>query len=82
MYFATAAFLFAASPLLVNALPASSAKREVLTGLQSACLHDVSLSFDDGPHIYTTDLVNSLVSYGANTTLFVNGYNWVSCCLL
>jgi len=41
------------------------------------CVHDAAIAFDDGPYTHETDLVDELVSYGAISTLFVNGYNYV-----
>ncbi|KAL4886926.1 hypothetical protein BJY04DRAFT_176832 [Aspergillus karnatakaensis] len=35
----------------------------------------VALTFDDGPYIYTEELLDILAAYGAKATFFVNGYN-------
>ncbi|KAL4922343.1 hypothetical protein BDW62DRAFT_51733 [Aspergillus aurantiobrunneus] len=35
----------------------------------------VALTFDDGPYIYTEELLGILHEYGAKATFFVNGYN-------
>ncbi|KAL4785293.1 hypothetical protein BJX76DRAFT_356313 [Aspergillus varians] len=35
----------------------------------------VALTFDDGPYIYTEELLGLLAQYGAKATFFVNGYN-------
>ncbi|KAI9931246.1 hypothetical protein ASPWEDRAFT_101017 [Aspergillus wentii DTO 134E9] len=35
----------------------------------------VALTFDDGPYIYTPDLLELLSSYGARATFFLNGQN-------
>lgn len=36
----------------------------------------VALTFDDGPYIYTSSLLDILGRYGAKATFFVNGQNW------
>jgi peptidoglycan/xylan/chitin deacetylase (PgdA/CDA1 family) len=36
----------------------------------------VALTFDDGPHVYTSDLLDLLKSNGVVATFFVNGQNW------
>ncbi|RPA97611.1 glycoside hydrolase/deacetylase [Choiromyces venosus 120613-1] len=36
----------------------------------------VALTFDDGPYIYTSDLLDLLARYQARATFFVNGQNW------
>lgn len=40
----------------------------------------VALTFDDGPYIYTTQLLDKLASFSPpiHATFFVNGANWVS----
>ncbi|KAI9375207.1 hypothetical protein BJX61DRAFT_193579 [Aspergillus egyptiacus] len=35
----------------------------------------VALTFDDGPYIYTEELLDTLANYGAKATFFVNGHN-------
>jgi peptidoglycan/xylan/chitin deacetylase (PgdA/CDA1 family) len=35
----------------------------------------VALTFDDGPYIFTEELLDILAAYGAKATFFVNGYN-------
>lgn len=35
----------------------------------------VALTFDDGPYIYTEELLGILHQHGAKATFFVNGYN-------
>ncbi|KAL7267765.1 hypothetical protein RUND412_009632 [Rhizina undulata] len=35
----------------------------------------IALTFDDGPYIYTSDLLDLLLSYGAKATFFVTGIN-------
>lgn len=35
----------------------------------------VALTFDDGPYIYTEELLDILAQYGAKATFFVNGHN-------
>lgn len=44
----------------------------------SACTepNTVGLAFDDGPHIYTDQLLDLLHQYGAKATFFVNGVNY------
>lgn len=36
---------------------------------------DIALTFDDGPYIYTGDLLDKLKSYGAKATFFLTGNN-------
>ncbi|KAH6636567.1 hypothetical protein F5144DRAFT_184649 [Chaetomium tenue] len=36
---------------------------------------DIALTFDDGPYIYTSDLLDKLKSYGAKATFFITGTN-------
>ncbi|KAK0630818.1 hypothetical protein B0T17DRAFT_232316 [Bombardia bombarda] len=36
---------------------------------------DVALTFDDGPYLYTDDLLDKLKSYGAKATFFITGTN-------
>ncbi|KAL7269180.1 hypothetical protein RUND412_008165 [Rhizina undulata] len=36
----------------------------------------VALTFDDGPYIYTSALLDKLQNYGARATFFLNGQNW------
>ncbi|KAF8475513.1 hypothetical protein BDZ91DRAFT_649312 [Kalaharituber pfeilii] len=36
----------------------------------------VALTFDDGPHIYTQELLSILNAEGVKATFFVNGQNW------
>ncbi|KAK4242565.1 hypothetical protein C8A03DRAFT_40064 [Achaetomium macrosporum] len=36
---------------------------------------DIALTFDDGPYIYTNDLLDILKSYGAKATFFITGNN-------
>ncbi|KAL2135528.1 hypothetical protein VTI74DRAFT_8134 [Chaetomium olivicolor] len=36
---------------------------------------DIALTFDDGPYIYTNDLLDKLKSYGAKATFFITGNN-------
>lgn len=42
---------------------------------QCSVPHTISLTFDDGPYFYTTDLLNLLDSYGAKATFFVTAIN-------
>lgn len=35
----------------------------------------VALTFDDGPYIYTPELLNTLSAHGARATFFLNGIN-------
>jgi peptidoglycan/xylan/chitin deacetylase (PgdA/CDA1 family) len=35
----------------------------------------IALTFDDGPYIYTEELLDILAQYGAKATFFVNGHN-------
>ncbi|CCC12289.1 unnamed protein product [Sordaria macrospora k-hell] len=36
---------------------------------------DIALTFDDGPYLYTNDLLDKLKSYGAKATFFITGNN-------
>ncbi|KAK4461424.1 hypothetical protein QBC42DRAFT_270170 [Cladorrhinum samala] len=36
---------------------------------------DIALTFDDGPYLYTNDLLDKLKSYGAKATFFMTGTN-------
>lgn len=36
---------------------------------------DIALTYDDGPGIYTDEIVNLLDSYGAKATFFITGIN-------
>ncbi|KAK4157911.1 hypothetical protein C8A00DRAFT_11313 [Chaetomidium leptoderma] len=36
---------------------------------------DIAMTFDDGPYIYTNDLLDKLKSYGAKATFFMTGTN-------
>jgi len=36
----------------------------------------IALTFDDGPYMYNTDLIQQFETAGAKLTLFVNGNNW------
>lgn len=36
----------------------------------------VALTFDDGPYVYTEELLNLLAANGQRATFFVNGQNW------
>ncbi|KAK2041191.1 glycoside hydrolase/deacetylase, partial [Colletotrichum somersetense] len=36
---------------------------------------DIALTFDDGPYIYTEDLLNKLKAYNAKATFFITGNN-------
>lgn len=38
----------------------------------------VALTFDDGPYIYTSQILNTLKSNGMPATFFVNGDNWAN----
>jgi len=38
--------------------------------------NQVAITFDDGPYIYDSDLLDQFAAVGAKTTLFVNGNNW------
>ncbi|KAL4804449.1 hypothetical protein BDV18DRAFT_162213 [Aspergillus unguis] len=52
--------------------------RAVATGVyitQCYVPGQVALTFDDGPGIYTEELLDTLAAYGAQVTFFVNGYN-------
>ncbi|KAK4147058.1 uncharacterized protein C8A04DRAFT_34602 [Dichotomopilus funicola] len=36
---------------------------------------DIAITFDDGPYLYTNDLLDKLESYGAKATFFITGTN-------
>ncbi|KAG9239357.1 carbohydrate esterase family 4 protein [Amylocarpus encephaloides] len=36
---------------------------------------DIALTFDDGPYLYTSDLLNKLKAYNAKATFFITGNN-------
>ena len=36
----------------------------------------VALTFDDGPFVYTEELLDSLAANGQKATFFINGQNW------
>jgi peptidoglycan/xylan/chitin deacetylase (PgdA/CDA1 family) len=36
---------------------------------------DIAMTFDDGPYLYTNDLLDKLKSYGAKATFFITGNN-------
>ncbi|KAK5653478.1 hypothetical protein OQA88_8964 [Cercophora sp. LCS_1] len=36
----------------------------------------IAITFDDGPYLYTSKLLDILAKYEAKTTFFVNGRNW------
>ncbi|KAF9552564.1 carbohydrate esterase family 4 protein [Agrocybe pediades] len=49
-------------------------KRQTLARVVSSCVNanEVALTFDDGPYIYNTDVVNTLNAAGAKGTFFFN----------
>jgi len=69
--------LLLSSSSIANPLPSALEYRQTVSGYQTSCVHDASIAFDDGPYSFETDLVDKFMSYGANATLFVNGYNYV-----
>ncbi|KAF8501335.1 carbohydrate esterase family 4 protein [Hysterangium stoloniferum] len=64
--------LFATLALLATQVTAQ------LATVYSSCkkANSVALTFDDGPYIYETDIVNTLNNAGIKGTFFVNGNNW------
>ncbi|KAF6755341.1 chitin deacetylase [Ephemerocybe angulata] len=82
--------MFNTRPFLALVLVASYASAAVLNfganGLKKKAPGDVvtqctvpgtvALTFDDGPYIWETDIVDSLNAAGAKGTFFVNGNNW------
>ena len=36
----------------------------------------VAITFDDGPYVYTSELLDLLARYGTKSTFFVNGLNF------
>ena len=56
--------------LLASVCPAALAVRE-----ENVSTKLVALTFDDGPHIYTGELLDGLKARGAKATFFVVGYN-------
>ncbi|THH10445.1 hypothetical protein EW145_g1329 [Phellinidium pouzarii] len=70
---------------LAVAVPTSDAepefeliRRQGLADVYSSCTepNTVALTFDDGPYIYETEIVDLLNKNGIKATFFVNGYNW------
>lgn len=43
---------------------------------QCSAANKVAITFDDGPHIHTSDLLTQLNTAGVKATFFVNGYNY------
>ncbi|KAH8901135.1 glycoside hydrolase/deacetylase [Thozetella sp. PMI_491] len=37
----------------------------------------IAITFDDGPYIYTSQLLDLLAQYGVKSTFFINGHNYV-----
>ncbi|KAI1843754.1 hypothetical protein JX265_001048 [Neoarthrinium moseri] len=78
------AFVFSAILAAAMASPVSQVQQRqssVPVGtIISACSvpNTVALTFDDGPYIYTEELLNILSSNGVKATLFLNGQNWGS----
>ncbi|KAG8922976.1 Carbohydrate esterase 4 protein [Tulasnella sp. 417] len=56
----------------------SLVERATLAPVYSKCTlnNTVAITFDDGPYTWTTDIVNTLRTYSANATFFVNGNNF------
>ncbi|KAG9048548.1 Carbohydrate esterase 4 protein [Tulasnella sp. UAMH 9824] len=56
----------------------SLVERATLAPVYSKCTtaNTVAITFDDGPYIYNTDIVNTLKQYNAKATFFVNGNNY------
>ncbi|KAG8915705.1 Carbohydrate esterase 4 protein [Tulasnella sp. 408] len=56
----------------------SLVERATLAPVYSKCTtpNTVAITFDDGPYIYNTDIVNTLKQYNAKGTFFVNGNNY------
>ncbi|RAH51565.1 chitin deacetylase [Aspergillus brunneoviolaceus CBS 621.78] len=74
-------FFFILTTILFNISPvclaSKEAARDVLYGAvitHCAVPGTVALTFDDGPGIYTPQLLDLLSEYGARSTFFVNGY--------
>ncbi|EJD07768.1 glycoside hydrolase/deacetylase [Fomitiporia mediterranea MF3/22] len=53
-------------------------RRQGLAAVYSSCSqpNTVALTFDDGPYIYESDIVNTLNNAGIKATFFVNGNNY------
>ncbi|KDR81985.1 hypothetical protein GALMADRAFT_240389 [Galerina marginata CBS 339.88] len=58
--------------------PESSLERRARAQVFTHCTvpNTVALTFDDGPYLYTYDIVNALDAAGAKGTFFVNGNNY------
>lgn len=74
-------FFFILTTILFNISPvclaSKEAARDVLYGAvitHCAVPGTVALTFDDGPGIYTPQLLDLLSEYGARSSFFVNGY--------
>ncbi|TDL19373.1 carbohydrate esterase family 4 protein [Rickenella mellea] len=74
-------FLVLASCLFLSrAAPAEKdlGKRATLATIYSTCKHanTVALTFDDGPYMFESGIVDTLNNAGIKATFFVNGDNW------
>ncbi|KAK0184414.1 carbohydrate esterase family 4 protein [Armillaria mellea] len=63
---------------LVTAAFSHPTKRQSVGGVISSCTvpNTVALTFDDGPYIYSQNIVDLLDAKGAKGTFFVNGNNY------
>ncbi|RDA83262.1 hypothetical protein CP532_4508 [Ophiocordyceps camponoti-leonardi (nom. inval.)] len=62
-----------ASSLLLTSASAQDAAAQIITSCSQP--DTFALTFDDGPHIYTSKLLSTLRAAGAKATFFVNGQN-------
>lgn len=60
--------------VVVSAVPFSQ-RRDLSTAVYQ-CNHDFAYTWDDGPYIYHSEVVNAFNNVGGKTTFFVNGDNW------
>lgn len=81
MSFFTALLASSALVSTVLAHPGHAHKRAEPQGtIITSCTvpNTVALTFDDGPYIYTEDLLDKLEAVGFRATFFQNGNNWDS----
>ncbi|RDA93172.1 hypothetical protein CP533_3162 [Ophiocordyceps camponoti-saundersi (nom. inval.)] len=61
------------SSLLLGSVTAQDGAAQIITSCTQP--DTFALTFDDGPHVYTAKLLNTLRAAGAKATFFVNGQN-------
>jgi peptidoglycan/xylan/chitin deacetylase (PgdA/CDA1 family) len=74
----TAATIPAATSTGTITLPRTKPGKIPYGSWVSACVRPgfVALTFDDGPHIFTSGLLDILKKNGVVATFFLNGHNW------